>query len=443
MTLHWEKEQGQFCCKNGWKCIPAKHRCDASSQCPDSSDEDECSKVTKEHDYDKTTLISPEEILKVSKNQQRPVNVTIKIIDFYKIDPAESYIEIKFKMNFSWFDPRLTFRNLKAVSTFNALDKQTVWYPKVSITNLKQIGSKITLDDQNPFVEKMGKARANDRSELEMDELFSGNENPIHFKNLFKAQVFCAFKNMHRFPFEDEICHIQIVLKDMDNSLVHLRPQIIDQGPKEFMQYQIKGWIFNKTHSGQHFKLDVSVKLGRDVIVVLLVTFLPTLLMNLVNQASTYLTKYSMESFETLYAINITSMVVLAQIYLSVSTSLPATTQIKNVEIWLLSALVYPFLVIFVNILIHYRRTKKTRGATPTIAQVKPKENNPLQVVPAPEQNNEDDQAHAHIPCPEEEEAAKDPILFLLQCSVFYGLPVAYLTFAFVYFYCGLTLYAN
>ena len=76
----------------------------------------------------------------------------------------------------------------------------------------------------------------------------------------------------------------------MDNGLVDLRPQIIDHGPKVFMQYQIKGWVFNKTHVGRHFKLDVSVKLGRDLSVILLVTFLPTLLMNLLNQASTYLT---------------------------------------------------------------------------------------------------------------------------------------------------------
>ena len=45
-------------------------------------------------------------------------------------------------------------------------------------------------------------------------------------------------------------------------------------------------------------------------------------------------------------------MMVLASIYLSVSTSLPTTAVIKPVEVWLLFSLLYPVLVIGINILI-------------------------------------------------------------------------------------------
>ena len=43
-------------------------------------------------------------------------------------------------------------------------------------------------------------------------------------------------------------------------------------------------------------------------------------------------------------------MMVLASVYLSVSASLPTTSGIKPVEVWLLVNLGYPFLVILVNI---------------------------------------------------------------------------------------------
>ena len=56
--------------------------------------------------------------------------------------------------------------------------------------------------------------------------------------------------------------------------------------------------------------------------------------------------------FDLVYTINITSMMVLASIYLSVSTSLPSTPTIKPVEVWLLFNLFYPFMVIIVNILL-------------------------------------------------------------------------------------------
>ena len=56
--------------------------------------------------------------------------------------------------------------------------------------------------------------------------------------------------------------------------------------------------------------------------------------------------------YDLVYTINITSMMVLASIYLSVSTSLPSTPTIKPVEVWLLFNLFYPFMVIIVNILL-------------------------------------------------------------------------------------------
>ena len=53
-----------------------------------------------------------------------------------------------------------------------------------------------------------------------------------------------------------------------------------------------------------------------------------------------------------IFELNITSLMVLASIYLSVSSSLPSTPNIKPVEVWLLFNLAYPFLVILVNVVI-------------------------------------------------------------------------------------------
>ena len=81
-----------------------------------------------------------------------------------------------------------------------------------------------------------------------------------------------------------------------------------------------------------------------------MVTYLPTILMNIINQATNYIKgddKYSM-----IYTINITCMMVLASIYLSVSASLPITSDMKPVEVWLLFNLAYPLLVMLTNIVL-------------------------------------------------------------------------------------------
>ena len=72
--------------------------------------------------------------------------------------------------------------------------------------------------------------------------------------------------------------------------------------------------------------------------------------MNMINQASNYITGNT--RFDLVYTINITCMMVLASIYLSVSASLPTTSDIKPVEVWLLFNLAYPLIVMLTNIVL-------------------------------------------------------------------------------------------
>ena len=84
-----------------------------------------------------------------------------------------------------------------------------------------------------------------------------------------------------------------------------------------------------------------------------MVTYLPTILMNLINQATSYL--HGQGKYSLVITVNITCMMVLTSVYLSVSTSLPKTSNIKPVEVWLLFNLAYPILVILVNIVLQVK----------------------------------------------------------------------------------------
>ena len=72
--------------------------------------------------------------------------------------------------------------------------------------------------------------------------------------------------------------------------------------------------------------------------------------MNIINQATNYLENES--KCDLVVTVNVTCMMVLASVYLSVSSSLPSTANIKPVEVWLLFNLAYPVLVIIVNVLL-------------------------------------------------------------------------------------------
>ena len=95
----------------------------------------------------------------------------------------------------------------------------------------------------------------------------------------------------------------------------------------------------------------IEVELGRDFTSIFTITYLPTILMNIINQATNYLD--NAEHLELIITVNITSLMVLSALYISVSNSLPATSDIKHVDIWLLFSLFIPFCFVLLNILIY------------------------------------------------------------------------------------------
>ena len=64
----------------------------------------------------------------------------------------------------------------------------------------------------------------------------------------------------------------------------------------------------------------------------------------MINQATNYMTVT--DRYSLIITVNITCMMVLASIFISVSSSLPITTNIKPVEFWLIFNLAYPFVTI-------------------------------------------------------------------------------------------------
>ena len=91
------------------------------------------------------------------------------------------------------------------------------------------------------------------------------------------------------------------------------------------------------------------------------VTLLPTILMNIINQSTNYLDNNKF--LEAIITVNITCMMVLSALYISISTSLPATSNIKYIDIWLLFSLIFPFFIILVNILLYQIKQNQSSGA--------------------------------------------------------------------------------
>ena len=142
------------------------------------------------------------------------------------------------------------------------------------------------------------------------------------------------------------------------------RELITISGPQVVGQYVIGRDIrfINANFDNGKTGLEIKIKFNRQISNIMLVTYLPTILMNIINQATNYFV--GDEFFGDVIGVNITCMMVLSSIYIAVSGSLPVTSSIKYVEIWLLFSLIYPFLVVLINTFIHVERNKATNRIT-------------------------------------------------------------------------------
>ena len=103
----------------------------------------------------------------------------------------------------------------------------------------------------------------------------------------------------------------------------------------------------SRMNSGNNSGIKIEITTGRSLGSIFLVTYLPTILINIINQATNYFDSDCF--FEAIVTGNLTGMMVLSTLYISVSNSLPNTAYVKYVEIWLLGSLMYPFIIVIIH----------------------------------------------------------------------------------------------
>jgi hypothetical protein len=91
----------------------------------------------------------------------------------------------------------------------------------------------------------------------------------------------------------------------------------------------------------------------------MLKTFLPTVLICLASFTSTY---YKPFFFEATATVNLTSLLVLTTMFISVMESLPRTAYIKLIDIWLIVNLCIPFCVLVLQTYLEAYRVQDDDG---------------------------------------------------------------------------------
>ena len=158
----------------------------------------------------------------------------------------------------------------------------------------------------------------------------------------------CSFENIKQYPFGKTKCSMNFYINGVSNNLTDFTCDLHPPGPTTVGQYFVESWNLTSEVKNEDKVIKVTMTLSREFYSIFMVTYLPTILINIINQATNFIT--IKDRYEVIFTMNITCMMVLASVYLSVSSSLPSTPVIKPIEAWLLYNLSYPFFVIVNNV---------------------------------------------------------------------------------------------
>ena len=360
------KQPGNYFCPGG-EIIGSDLVCNGVSDCSSGDEENICRK----------DLIQPSR--SKSPHSQSLDSIDIKtfvsILKILDISQEESTFTIYFWLRLRWFNPSVEFYFLKNNYKLNDKYATMLVEPEVEGTNLLSVpvimpnltflhldNNPLTTFEEIVYVGRREKPIMHD-DYFRMDtskssgERFKGSENPYIKDSLNQGEFTCSFDNMKNYPFGLQNCSFEFLLIKTTAKLE--AGEITYQGSNEVGQYIIDKW-FLSCGKAEEIKIEgcpdckpispckVTVQMSRNLLSVIIITFAPPFLLNVLNQASVYLKGDSM--YDLIITVNITIMMVLASIYVSVSGSLHSTPSVKPVELYLVFNLLYPFLVIVVTV---------------------------------------------------------------------------------------------
>ncbi len=272
------------------------------------------------------------------------VHMGVDILAILEIAEVDSFIQLQLSISLTWLDGRLTMVDLNEEDDLNTLTweaRQEVWIPQVVFYNTEV--KQETLNDEKAFatVKRSGAYQRRGLTSLHNAYLYRGDENPVTLSRVYSGKFICEF-NMVVYPFDTQRCSAKFTMKGNSGKFIELVPGGLRYlGPIDLTQYFVEEYtIRNVTIPPGIRAVDVQLQFGRRILSTILTTYLPTFLICLVSFATNYFKGFF---FEAIVTVNLTSLLVLTTLFISVSNSLPETSYIKMIDIWLLVCLFVPF----------------------------------------------------------------------------------------------------
>nr|XP_045595897.1 uncharacterized protein LOC123756697 isoform X1 [Procambarus clarkii] len=351
LTLTQCAQNRHFTCDDG-TCIPINQVCDRRVQCPDMSDELDCSTVQLPKGY-QPTLPPPS----TQPDLPLPVYLNITLNTFASIKAIDNRFTVELLVRLVWRDPRLQFRHLRRDRQLNIIlpsEAEKMWVPVVAFLNAEKNQHTVVDTDTKITIERLGAALA-DHTEISKEaRVYEGSDNNIRVARKYTVVFQCSF-NFFYYPFNTDYCYMifrmntntdKYVALWKDGAGIHYRRK------DKLAEYTIGKVIMRRLVTDEPYSgLQAIVQMKRLYTTQVVTVFIPTTLINVISFA-TFLFKWF--DFQNRIMVSLTALLVLSMLFSQISDNLPKTSYVKLIDIWFFSSIMFSFLTVLLHTVVEY-----------------------------------------------------------------------------------------